>query len=249
MEIYQNLSLENLPNEEWRDVVGFEKSHEVSNLGRVRIKSQLKKWGNYIRKREAKIVSQYVKPNGYLSLHLSNDGVSKNAYVHRLVVEAFIRPMKQGEEVNHLDKNKRNNITSNLDICTRKENMAYSREDILSVVAKKVYRYTLEGEYDKEYSSVSDASFDNNVNASVIVYACKGGRNMANNHYFRYEKYDKIDIPYKKYKEVVITNTNGETIEFNSPQKAADFLGVKYNTIICSCVRGKKCKGYKLNYK
>ena len=35
------------------------------------------------------------------------------------------------------NKNKRNNITSNLDICTRKENMAYSREDILSVVAKK----------------------------------------------------------------------------------------------------------------
>ena len=28
-EIYKNLSLENLPNEEWRDVVGYEGSYMV----------------------------------------------------------------------------------------------------------------------------------------------------------------------------------------------------------------------------
>lgn len=36
MEIYQNLSLEDLPNEEWRDVVGYEGLYQVSNLGRVK---------------------------------------------------------------------------------------------------------------------------------------------------------------------------------------------------------------------
>jgi hypothetical protein len=36
MEIYENLSIESLPNEEWRDVVGLEGLYQVSNLGRVR---------------------------------------------------------------------------------------------------------------------------------------------------------------------------------------------------------------------
>lgn len=249
MEIYKNLSLENLPDEECRDVVGFEKSHEVSNFGRVRTKYQLQKWGDYTRRRNIKIISQYLKPNGYLFVHLNNDKLFKNAYAHRLVVEAFIRPMEKGEEVNHLDKNKKNNTLSNLEICTREENMRYSKDDIFAANAKKVYRYNLNGEYDKEYSSVLEASKDNNVNPSVIVYTCKGGQNMANKHYFRYIKREKIVIPDKTYKIVQFTNKDGEVIEFNSPQKAADFLGVKYNTIICACVKNKKCKGYKINYK
>ena len=36
MEIYKNLSIESLPNEEWRDVVGWEGLYQVSNLGRVK---------------------------------------------------------------------------------------------------------------------------------------------------------------------------------------------------------------------
>lgn len=36
MEIYENLSVESLPNEEWRDIVGYEESYQVSNLGRVK---------------------------------------------------------------------------------------------------------------------------------------------------------------------------------------------------------------------
>ena len=36
MEIYKNLSLEDLPNEEWRDVVGYEGLYQVSNMGRIK---------------------------------------------------------------------------------------------------------------------------------------------------------------------------------------------------------------------
>lgn len=36
METYQNLSLEDLPNEIWKDVVGYEGLYQVSNLGRVK---------------------------------------------------------------------------------------------------------------------------------------------------------------------------------------------------------------------
>ena len=36
MEIYDNLSVESLPNEEWRDIIGLDGLYQVSNLGRVK---------------------------------------------------------------------------------------------------------------------------------------------------------------------------------------------------------------------
>lgn len=48
MEIYKNLSLEDLPNEEWRDVVGYEGLYQVSNMGRV--KSLKRKSAQFLQK-------------------------------------------------------------------------------------------------------------------------------------------------------------------------------------------------------
>ena len=45
MEIYENLSIESLPNEEWRDLVGYEGLYQVSNLGRVRSVDKIIKTG------------------------------------------------------------------------------------------------------------------------------------------------------------------------------------------------------------
>lgn len=50
MEIYQNLSLGNLPNEEWRDVVGYEGLYQVSNLGRIKSLDRYVEYPNYIKR-------------------------------------------------------------------------------------------------------------------------------------------------------------------------------------------------------
>ena len=249
MEIYKNLSLEDLEGEMWKDVVGWEQSHQVSNFGRVRTKERRKKWGDYMRLQKSRVLSQFRKSNGYLSLHLNDENTFKNAYVHRLVVEAFVRPMEKGEEVNHLDKNKTNNTLNNLEICSQIENILYSKADTFEKNAKRVYRYSLDGFFDKEYRSLTEAANDNGVRASNIVRSCKGNRNMVNRYYFRYEKHDKIEIPPKKYKEVIATNEKGNIIEFASGFEAASYFGVKYNSIVCACVRHTTCKGYSLKYK
>ena len=249
MEIYKNLSLEDLEGEVWKDVVGWEQSHQVSNYGRVRTKERRKKWGTYMRLQKSRVLSQCRKANGYLSLHLNDENSFKNAYVHRLVVEAFVRPMAKDEEVNHLDKNKTNNRVDNLEICSRKENMLYSKNDLFERQARRVYRYTLDGSFDKEYRSLTEASQDNGANPPCIVRACKGERNIVNHYYFRYEKHDKIEVPPKKYKEVIATNEKGNIIEFASGFEAASYFGVKYNSIVCACVRHTTCKGYSLKYK
>jgi hypothetical protein len=35
--IWRNKSLENLPNEEWKDIIGFVGYYQVSNIGRTNI--------------------------------------------------------------------------------------------------------------------------------------------------------------------------------------------------------------------
>lgn len=58
MEIYQNLSLGNLPNEEWRDVVGYEGLYQVSNLGRIKSLDRYVEYPNYIKRINGRIMSQ-----------------------------------------------------------------------------------------------------------------------------------------------------------------------------------------------
>lgn len=42
--------------------------------------------------------------------------------IHRLVAESFIRPLKDGEEVNHINGDKFDNSIANLEIVSRENN-------------------------------------------------------------------------------------------------------------------------------
>jgi hypothetical protein len=50
--------------------------------------------------------------------------IKKNYGVHRLVMRAFVG--ESSLDVNHIDGNKLNNKLSNLEYCTRKDNIAHS---------------------------------------------------------------------------------------------------------------------------
>jgi hypothetical protein len=50
-------------------------------------------------------------------------GKVKTIRVHRLMAELFIREVKAGEQVNHIDGDRRNNSLSNLEIVSPKENI------------------------------------------------------------------------------------------------------------------------------
>ena len=112
------LSLENLPHEEWRDVVGYEGLYQVSNFGRV--KSFQHKYPRIMRADQ--------QSKGYMQVHLHKNGSSKNFGVHTLVAKAFCPNPENKLEVDHRNGDKTNNCVWNLGWATRKENTdrAYS---------------------------------------------------------------------------------------------------------------------------
>lgn len=103
-------------SEIWKKIDGTpdRRTHEVSNLGRVRS----------------------ITPNGktrVLSLGVC-DGYyivrvyGKTQRVHRLVAEAFIDNPSSYPVINHKDYDRKNNVVDNLEWCTQKHNAIYSRE-------------------------------------------------------------------------------------------------------------------------
>lgn len=109
------ISTDNLSEEVWKDVIGYEGYYQISNLGNVKglkrnkIKSPtLNSWGYQ--------VVSLTKPNTKL----------KNVLVHRLVAMAFINNLENKEQVNHIDGNKTNNCVYNLEWCNQSENMQHA---------------------------------------------------------------------------------------------------------------------------
>jgi len=110
--------------EQWRPVVGYEGLYEVSDQGRVRALAKVIAPSDgrrpYVRPAQTrKIQFDY---NGYCKVSLSKDGRIECAFVHRLVLEAFVRPRPPGMEVCHKDGSKANNQPSNLRWGTKSEN-------------------------------------------------------------------------------------------------------------------------------
>lgn len=96
--------------EEWRPIEGY--PNEVSNLGRVR---SLFRGGCFVRK-------QIVNDNGYATITMQVGYFKKRMKVHRLVAAAFIGPIPEKMDVNHIDGNKLNNCVENLEYLTRSDN-------------------------------------------------------------------------------------------------------------------------------
>ena len=103
-----------MEKEEYRDVVGFEEYFQVSNLG------------NVFSKRSNRILKQTKSKKGYWTLATKIGGSDHCFSVHRLVAEAFIPNPESKPYVNHKDGCKTNNILSNLEWVTAKENSAHS---------------------------------------------------------------------------------------------------------------------------
>ena len=116
-----------METEIWKDVVGFEGKYKVSNLGRVKSLSRLRKSkGGCDAPIKEKILVPKQNNCGYVIAHLRGDNLNKTLLVHRLVAMAFIPNPENKKTVNHIDADKTNNHLSNLEWNTHSEQMQHA---------------------------------------------------------------------------------------------------------------------------
>lgn len=100
--------------EEWKPVIGFESTYEVSSLGRVRSKERVVVGRKSTRVYKGIVLSPGLQSNNYLGVWLCLNAKRISRLIHHLVAEAFIGPRPDKMDVDHIDGNKTNNKASNL---------------------------------------------------------------------------------------------------------------------------------------
>ena len=103
-----------MKKEIWKDVIGYEGSYQVSNLGRVKS----------LKCNRKKILKASVNTVGYLRVNLYKNKKSINRTIHQLVAESFLGHIPSGYKlvVDHINNNKLDNRLDNLQITTNREN-------------------------------------------------------------------------------------------------------------------------------
>lgn len=106
---------EELENEEWLDIKGYEGLYKISSLGRLE---------NLKNNKIYKIPSK----NKYQSVRLTKNKIKTYYRVHRIVAIHFIPNPENKTDVNHKDGFKNNNKRENLEWATKAENTIHAHK-------------------------------------------------------------------------------------------------------------------------
>lgn len=113
----------------WRDIQGYEGLYQISNYGKVKSLYRIVKrsgiTGPYQTVGE-KILANRPDGKGYLQVRLYKDGHSTYPKIHRLVAIHFLGEAPSTSQVNHKDRNKKNNCVDNLEWIDIQGNMQHS---------------------------------------------------------------------------------------------------------------------------
>ena len=248
------------PKEVWKFVIQEENVfYFISNCGRFLSATPI----NEKRRKKpfkVKIIAPYSNKKGYMIVRTINNGKKNYYQVHRLVLKVFL-PTDNMEtlQVNHIDGNKSNNNLSNLEWCTGKENIEHALKTGLIKNTKAVYQYDLDGNFLKEFESITQAEKETSVFGANISACCKNKVRQAGGFQWRYYKQNNIgkvrakkiaDDLKTRYCKMVAAFQNGiEVRRFNSVLEASEFIGKpNANVNISACALGKRKTAYGYNW-
>jgi len=153
MSYYLNLALSDIKNEKWEDIAGYDDIYNVSTFGRI------KSLGRYVNSSHGnqrwikeKILKQYIdRRYKEPQVKLSINAIGKTHRVAALVGDAFLRNKHNNEEYCHLDKNKLNNVVTNLIVtsCSNSQKISYINGNMVNWGIEKLPKKVKE-KYEKE---------------------------------------------------------------------------------------------------
>lgn len=242
-----------MEKEIWKPVVGYEGYYEISNLGRLKSVERMVKQGNHLRHVLERIKKQHYASDGYPAYTLCKDCKSRIVRTHLLLAKAFIPNPENKGYVDHINTDKDDFRLENLRWVTAKENsnnpltLQHCRENTYikevshranmtkierktKTSPRKVYQFSKDGTFIKEWFCSQEAQRDLGIYSSVIRQCCNGVRYSAGGYIWSYDK-DKTpsyNVPtHTSAKKVWQYDTNGNLIKiWDSYTKAAKSIGM-----------------------
>ena len=165
----------------WKDIKDYEDIYQVSNLGRVK------------RVTTGRILKGYKITGDYLGVRLYKNNVGSMKKIHRLVAQVFIPNPENKPQVNHIDEDKTNNMVSNLEWMTAKENnnhgtrneragKAISKSKSIPIIA-----INLKTGESQEFYGTNECARQLGLHQSHITSVLKGKRRQTGGYTFNYK--------------------------------------------------------------
>lgn len=176
----------------WANVIGFEGSYRVSNTGKVYSEKRAGTSGGLL---------TGFNDKGYRRVLLSKDGKNYKYSVHRLVAKHFLLNIDKKTSVNHIDGNKSNNNSQNLEWCTASENQLHAYDLGLQKANVKeahkvrheqtkvaILQFNTEGKFIKEFESIREAAKSIGMSDGTHISAvAKGKRRKCGGYIWKYK--------------------------------------------------------------
>lgn len=191
-------SLEDLPNEVWKDIKGYEGLYQISDYGRVksleRVQSRRTRWGSIVNVLiESKILATAHNNKGYCTVSLCRNNTHKTTLTHRLVAIHFLENNNDYPEVDHNDENKNNNRVTNLVWCDRLYNNTRGvqskegRRKSSKFRMKPVSQFSLDGMLLNSFDGIRLAEEKTGVSNQNICKCCQHKASTAGGYIWRYK--------------------------------------------------------------
>lgn len=121
----------------WKDIKGYEGLYQVSNRGNVKRINRIVKSKHGNKKMKDIVMKQEINKSNYMTIGLTKEGKRKHFNVSRLVAINFIENIYGKKEVNHINGNKHDNSSENLEWVTKRENMNHAKKNGLMRIGEK----------------------------------------------------------------------------------------------------------------
>ena len=135
----------------WK-LIPSHKDYQVSNFGRI-------KGFN------GKVLLGHASSR-YIQIRTS----TSHFYVHRVVAEAFLPNFDPINIINHKDGNRYNNLIGNLECITQQNNTMHAYDENLNKRRVKIQQFTMQGEFIKEFKSITEAAKNTGFKDACIRY-------------------------------------------------------------------------------
>lgn len=160
----------------WKPVVGFEKYYLVSDSGQVQSRCRYS------------VLKPKIDRYGYEVVTLSVNGKQYCRTVHRLVAQAFVPNPNNLPTVNHINENKSDNRSINLEWMSviANDNYGTRNERMANAKCRSPVEQILHDGTTVRYKGVTDASRKTGIHRASIAMCCKNTRKTAGGYRWRY---------------------------------------------------------------